>query len=179
MDELIAKLRGTQPEKQEAGRQEDSRQDTPKRLCKSSTETPDLSEACADDSEAIEITTSQGDHPGRGFQLDFDLLQRHRSAAEEHMTAAEVRRTPLYRLEHPFYALVKSIEPFGNNVHRWELCDETGVVSGSSRVREGVAGVGDVVCLSRCSLWKASCNHLNIVDANIKTVVKYGDAGAA
>lgn len=122
--------------------------------------------------DPYEITTSQSENPrGASFRLDFDLLASHKTP--DSVSAAEIRLMPGYKVERPFYALLKSVEIFGGGVALWELCDETGVIFGSADARDGAVHVGDIVCLSNCSLWKAGGNHLNIVSANIKKAMRH------
>ncbi|KAI5169477.1 hypothetical protein PAEPH01_0749 [Pancytospora epiphaga] len=125
--------------------------------------------------EVFNLATSQIERSGSRFQLDFDLLRKHREEDPEHkyITAAEVRITPLYKIDRYFFSILKSVELFGCGVHKWELWDETGIVFGSALVQDGTASIGDIVCLSNSSLWKIDGNHLNIVDSNIIKVIRF------
>lgn len=120
-----------------------------------------------------EITTSQSDAiPKNRFKLDFDALKRHRSS--ENMKISEVKESDSLKIDGPLWAIIKSIETFKgieSNVYRWELCDESGVIFGSSVVFDGEISVGTIVCLKNFSVWRINGNHLNIVQRNIEKIV--------
>lgn len=118
---------------------------------------------------AEEVVASQHETGGPGFKLDFDYLARHREPGSAHIE--DVLRMPGYKMESPLCVFVKSTDVFGDGLARWELCDETGVVYGTSAVSMDRVTVGDIVCLENCSLWKFEENHLNVVDENVKRVV--------
>ncbi|KAI4291574.1 hypothetical protein PAPHI01_0848 [Pancytospora philotis] len=195
MDELLSQLRSSKG-RLPSCRKDDEREI--KRACRAlgqqgeAASPAEQSDDGAGDAD-LELTTSQIDKQLSAFQLNFEQLAQAReaecallraaaskkapvdsSSEEEYITAAEIRRLPLYRIDRPFYAILKSVECYGADVCRWELCDETGVVFGSTCAREEAAAIGDVVCLSRCSLWKIKENHLNIAQSNIVKVIRRG-----
>jgi hypothetical protein len=123
-----------------------------------------------------EITTSQCEI--LKFKLDFDLLKKNRKL--EPLRISEVKESDFNKIDGPLWAIIKSIETFkGNNsnVFKWELCDETGVIFGSSIVGSSIGGfkdeisIGSIVKLTNFSIWKTNGNHLNIVERNIAKVI--------
>lgn len=153
MDELLSKLRSQASSQKLSTQQED---DIP--------ESKDLPEITTSQSEGLRCNR---------FRLDFDFLRSHRTG--EFVSVADVRESELFRLDGPLWAMVKSIEMFRGTskpVYRWELCDETGVIFGSSTVGDPTVTVGSVVCLANFSLWKFEGNHLNIVERNIRSVIQ-------
>lgn len=162
MDELLSKLRSQVPPSQKP-LEEHSSDDADQ--MSDSTEIP-ANNGC------LEITTSQSENPCCSrLRLDFDFLRRHRDSNS--ISVADVKETELLRLDGPLWAVVKSMETFRDArkpVYRWELCDETGIIFGSSIVGDPTVTVGCVVCLVDFSLWKTGGNHLNIVERNIRSV---------
>lgn len=187
MDELLSQLRSTQRPSQASKKEQagDSMADTScsgnsieKRPAENTIlakrpvgnrEDDSVPSECAE--AILDVTTSQGEsQPAGCYRLDFDFLAAHRAA--DALTVAEAKKTPLYKIEQPLYALVKTVEVIGADVCRWELCDETGTIAGSTCAHEGTAGPGDIVYLSGCSIWKINGNHLNIVNGNIKKIIR-------
>jgi len=122
--------------------------------------------------DLIEIHTSQSDVMNyNGFKLDFTELQKNRPGGSPRVE--DLKNFGEYKIEDEIYLMVKEIELFVEGVYRVELCDETGVIEGSSTVGENEMRIGSLVCLREVSLWKIRGNHLNIVRENVKRVVRY------
>lgn len=164
MDELISKLRSQSTQKQTSRiASQDSLNDV---------------EGCTEKdaqavAEAFEITTSQSENIQQSrFKLDFDCLKRQRIGS--FLTVSEVKTSDLWKITVPLWVIVKSVEVFKghrSSVYRWEVCDETGSIYGSSIVEDTKVKVGNIVCLYDFSLWKIEGNHLNIVERNIKKII--------
>lgn len=197
MDELLSQLRS---KKDRLPTQHSADGGMPKRACNASQSQRVVTDSVTiedqDGSTSIlDITTSEAEKQPSFGQLGFELLKRSREAhhglqpsAEDslvgngaslssppetgYVTAFEVSRLSQYRIHKPFWGMVKGIERFGSSVCRWEMCDETGTVFGSTCVHEDTAAIGDVVCLENCGVWRLKENHLNIVPGNIKKVIR-------
>ena len=102
------------------------------------------------------------------FKLDFQRLYYYRG--DDFITVSEIKKITEYKIHKPFYGLVKSVELFGEDVYKWELCDDTGIIYASAYVNEDTVKVGDGIQLVDCSIWHFSDNHLNIVYDNIKEI---------
>lgn len=130
---------------------------------------PDPAASICTDS-VFDITSSQADQlPSKHFKFDFDVLSSHRSG--NYAPVSAILSSLSLRLPADLYAFVKSIEPLSTNVTKWALCDETGVIHASSLHTEENIIPGDILCLSNCSIWQFSENHLNIAPGNIKKII--------
>ncbi|KAI5152366.1 hypothetical protein ENBRE01_2775 [Enteropsectra breve] len=165
MDDLLAKLRSTQSEPPR------------KRDLKTLHAEIDVIERInesiknASDEEEINVCDSEADLSNVGpFKMDFERLERHRKG--EYMNAIEIKGSTEYKIALPFYGLIKSIEKFGQNVYKWEMCDETGYICGSVLAQSLAVEIGDIVKLKGCSLWHIDEAHLNIVERNIIEIHK-------
>ena len=168
MDELIAKMRSQITQKNSQIISESS-QDGPIIVLKD---------------DIIDINTSQSEIIAKNrFKLDFDSLRKYRDCdiSEQEsqckdipVKIIEVKESDCFKIAGHLWAIVKSIENYKgieNNVYKWELCDETGVISGSSSVYDSEISVGTIICLKNFSIWRINGNHLNIVKKNIKEIV--------
>lgn len=153
MDDLLSKLRSQPTQKPKKQVENTKTKDEPTR--------------------EVDITTSQSDNIQLNrFKLDFDFLKKNRTG--EFITVAQVKTSELYKIDDKLWGIIKSIEVFKGSktlVYKWEICDETGVIYGSSIVGESVC-VGNIICINDFSLWKVNGNHINITDRNILQILK-------
>lgn len=170
MDELIAKMRSqiTQVNTQK------------------STESSQDSVIVVKD-EIGEINTSQSEILVRNrFKLDFDSLRKYRDGKLEEsenksslnnsnsIKISEIKDSDALKIEGTLWAIVKSKESYKGvetNVYQWELCDESGVIFGSSLEIDNEITIGTILCLKNFSIWRINGTHLNIVRKNIVKIV--------
>lgn len=130
-------------------------------------------EETVEDHSEIPNSQSESDVLGR-FRLDFDVLKKNR--INDFIMIEDVLKSSEFRIEKELWAIVKSVETYKGvsiPVYKWELCDETGIIYGSSLVGDTIVRVGNIVCLKDFALWKSEeNNHLNIVERNLKKTIK-------
>lgn len=123
--------------------------------------------------EIFEITTSQSEELIHNrFKLDFEYLKEKRT--DNFITVSYVKTFEGNKIDNILWGIIKSIEIYkgiSSTVYKWEICDETGVIYGSSLVDDTEVTVGSIVCLEDFSLWKIDSNHINIVRRNLKKVI--------
>lgn len=163
MDELIAKMRSQITQRNTQMASESSQ-----------------SELIVLKDEIVDVNTSQSEiFTKNRFKLDFDSLRKYRDAEDTGCVGtpikiSEVKDSDSFKIEGPLWVIIKSIESYKGvetNVYKWEVCDESGVISGSSTVFDNEITVGTIICLKNFSIWKLGGNHLNIVKRNIKKII--------
>lgn len=162
MDDLLSKLRSQVSQKTE----------TAIHTQKESTSFIKIGEGEA--KEIFEINTSESEElSNHRFKLDFDNLKKTRTG--NFVTVNHVKDSEENRINGTMWGIIKSIEMFKGiscSVYRWEICDETGCIHGSSLIDDKEVTVGNIVCLENFALWKIESNHVNIVRRNLKRVIK-------
>lgn len=104
-------------------------------------------------------------------QANLENLKNYRKAPENISTFILESTDLKFNEEYSF--LIKSIKKFSENVTVLELIDEFGLVEASCMKNlENMFNVNDILVINNFSVWRINKPHINIVEENIKNIIK-------
>lgn len=121
----------------------------------------------AGDSSNLIIRTSQPEALQTNYNVLFNL-NKLKNLNSDFIKVKDILKIKEFRVGETFYLIIKTKETF-RDIFRLVLADETGEIVGHTNIEN--LGVGDILELNDCSLWKNDSNELNIIHENLLKIM--------